>query len=83
MPGAVVGVPLGDRTVARGFGKGGSPLVVEGVVGYVARWLRPEWERLRAGRVYLSRRAIRDRKDAPRRMADRREESLPGGPPMS
>lgn len=72
VPGAVMEVPRPDRAVVRGFDKEGHPLVIEGT-GYFARCLEHETDHLN-GHVYLERLSRRDRKDALRQMADRREE---------
>ncbi|UNO38409.1 peptide deformylase [Streptomyces sp. MST-110588] len=72
VPGAVMAVPRTDRAVVRGFDKDGNPLVIEGT-GYFARCLQHETDHL-LGHVYLDRLAKRDRKDALRQMADRREQ---------
>ncbi|WP_405793028.1 peptide deformylase [Streptomyces sp. NBC_01506] len=72
VPGAVMQVPRVDRTVVRGFDKDGHPLVIEGA-GYFARCLQHESDHL-IGHTYLDRLSKRDRKDALRQMADRREE---------
>jgi peptide deformylase len=65
-------VPRTDRAVVRGFDKDGRPLVIEGT-GYFARCLQHETDHL-FGHVYLDRLSKRDRKDALRQMADRREQ---------
>ncbi|MEU8826144.1 peptide deformylase [Streptomyces sp. NPDC048636] len=72
VPGATMAVPRTDRAVAHGFDKDGSPLVIEGT-GYFARCLQHESDHL-VGHTYLDRLATRDRKDALRQMADRRED---------
>jgi peptide deformylase len=72
VPGAVMDVPRTDRAVVRGFDKDGRPLVIEGT-GYFARCLQHETDHL-FGHVYLDRLSKRDRKDALRQMADRREQ---------
>ncbi|MEO3750081.1 peptide deformylase [Streptomyces sp. B6B3] len=72
VPGAVMRVPRPDRVVARGFDKDGQPLVIEGT-GYFARCLQHEADHL-DGHTYLDRLSRRDRKDAVRQMADRRED---------
>ncbi|MFF2810090.1 peptide deformylase [Streptomyces sp. NPDC058000] len=72
VPGAAMEVPRTDRAVARGFDKDGNPLVIEGT-GYFARCLQHETDHL-IGHTYLDRLAKRDRKDALRQMADRRED---------
>lgn len=72
VPGAVMDVPRTDRAVVRGFDKDGRLLVIEGT-GYFARCLQHETDHL-FGHVYLDRLSKRDRKDALRQMADRREQ---------
>ncbi|WP_369207833.1 peptide deformylase [Streptomyces sp. PU-14G] len=72
VPGASLTVPRTDRAVARGFDKDGNPLVIEGT-GYFARCLQHETDHL-FGRTYLDRLSKRDRKEALRQMADRRED---------
>ncbi|MFI6054706.1 peptide deformylase [Streptomyces violascens] len=72
VPGAGMAVPRTDRAVVRGFDKDGNPLVIEGT-GYFARCLQHETDHL-FGHTYLDRLSKRDRKDALRQMADRREE---------
>lgn len=72
VPGAAMDVPRPDRLVARGFDKDGNPLVIEGT-GYFARCLQHETDHLE-GRVYTDRLSRRDRRDALRQMAERREE---------
>ena len=72
VPGAEREVPRPDRAVVRGHDKDGTPLVIEGR-GYFARCLLHETDHLH-GQVYLDRLSKRDRKDALRQMADRREE---------
>ncbi|MCB5908865.1 peptide deformylase [Streptomyces pinistramenti] len=72
VPGAGMTVPRTDRAVARGFDKEGAPLLIEGT-GYFARCLQHETDHL-LGHTYLDRLSQRDRKDALRQMADRREE---------
>ncbi|ANH92397.1 peptide deformylase [Streptomyces sp. SAT1] len=71
VPGANMTVPRTDRAVVRGFDQQGAPLVIEGT-GYFARCLQHETDHL-AGHTYLDRLSARDRKDALRQMADRRE----------
>ncbi|MFJ6837499.1 peptide deformylase [Streptomyces sp. NPDC091209] len=71
VPGAVVDVPRPDRAVVRGVDKDGNPLVIEGT-GYFARCLEHESDHL-DGQVYLDRLSRRDRKDALRQVAERRE----------
>ncbi|MBD0838988.1 peptide deformylase [Streptomyces sp. TRM68416] len=72
VPGAVMDVPRPDRAVVRGFDKDGAPLVVEGT-GYFARCLAHETDHC-DGQVYLDRLSRRERKDALRQVADRRDE---------
>lgn len=72
VPGAVMDVPRPDRAVVRGFDKDGDPLVIEGT-GYFARCLAHETDHVN-GHVYLDRLSRRERKEALRQVADRREE---------
>ncbi|WP_058044169.1 peptide deformylase [Streptomyces roseifaciens] len=72
VPGATMTVSRTDRAVVRGFDKDGNPLVIEGM-GYFARCLQHETDHL-VGQTYLDRLSKRDRKDALRQMADRRED---------
>ncbi|MDX3229203.1 peptide deformylase [Streptomyces sp. ME19-01-6] len=72
VPGATMTVPRTDRAVVRGLDKDGNPLVVEGM-GYFARCLQHETDHL-LGHTYLDRLSKRDRKDALRQMADRRDD---------
>ncbi|MFD7335567.1 peptide deformylase [Streptomyces violascens] len=72
VPGAGMAVPRTDRAAVRGFDKDGNPLVIEGT-GYFARCLQHETDHL-FGHTYLDRLSKRDRKDALRQMADRRED---------
>ncbi|NBE52784.1 peptide deformylase [Streptomyces boluensis] len=72
VPGAGLPVPRTDQAVVRGLDQDGNPLVVEGT-GYFARCLQHEADHL-IGHLYLDRLAKRDRKEALRQMADRREE---------
>lgn len=65
-------VPRPDRAVVRGLDKDGEPLVIEGT-GYFARCLAHETDHVN-GQVYLDRLSKRERKDALRQVADRREE---------
>ncbi|MGW6903805.1 peptide deformylase [Streptomyces sp. NPDC054940] len=74
VPGAVMDVPRPDRAVVRGFDKDGEPLVIEGS-GYFARCLAHEADHC-DGQVYLDRLSKRERKDALRQVADRRDEVL-------
>jgi peptide deformylase len=72
VPGAVMEVSRPDRAVVRGFDKDGAALVVEGT-GYFARCLQHETDHVN-GHVYLDRLSKRERKDALRQAADRRDE---------
>ncbi|OIJ66795.1 peptide deformylase [Streptomyces mangrovisoli] len=72
VPGAVMDVPRPDRAVVRGQDRDGAPLVIEGT-GYFARCLAHETDHVN-GHVYLDRLSRRDRKEALRQMASRREE---------
>ncbi|GAA2355789.1 peptide deformylase [Streptomyces cuspidosporus] len=72
VPGATMAVPRPDRAVARGWDKDGNPLVIEGT-GYFARCLQHEIDHL-DGHLYLDRLSARDREDALRQMAARRED---------
>lgn len=72
VPGAVMDVPRPDRAVVRGLDKDGDPLVIEGT-GYFARCLAHETDHVN-GQVYLDRLSKRDRKEALRQVADRRDE---------
>jgi peptide deformylase len=72
VPGAVMDVPRPDRAVVRGLDRDGQPLVIEGT-GYFARCLEHETDHC-YGRVYLDRLSGRERKDALRQVADRRDE---------
>ncbi|MGK5628215.1 peptide deformylase [Streptomyces sp. URMC 123] len=72
VPGATMAVPRTDRAVVRGFDKDGDPVVIEGT-GYFARCLQHETDHL-GGHTYLDRLSQRDRRDALRQMADRRED---------
>lgn len=64
-------VPRPGRAVVRGFDQDGNPLVVEGT-GYFARCLEHETDHVN-GHVYLDRLSKRERKEALRQVADRRE----------
>jgi peptide deformylase len=72
VPGATMDVPRPDRAVVRGRDKDGNPLVIEGT-GYFARCLAHETDHVN-GHVYIDRLSKRDRKEALRQVADRREE---------
>ncbi|MFF5522706.1 peptide deformylase [Streptomyces coeruleorubidus] len=71
VPGAAMDVPRPDRAVVHGYDRDGEPLVIEGT-GYFARCLAHETDHAN-GQVYLDRLSRRERKDALRQMADRRE----------
>jgi peptide deformylase len=72
VPGGWMDVPRPDRAVVHGFDRDGNALRVEGT-GYFARCLAHETDHVN-GQVYLDRLSGRDRKEALRRMADRRDE---------
>jgi peptide deformylase len=72
VPGAVMDVARPDRAVVRGLDKDGDPLVIEGT-GYFARCLEHETDHVN-GRVYLDRLSKRERAQALRQVADRRDE---------
>ncbi|GAA5003649.1 peptide deformylase [Streptomyces siamensis] len=72
VPGAVMDVPRPDRAVVRGQDRDGRPVCVEGT-GYFARCLAHETDHL-GGQVYLDRLSGRERKEALRQVAERREE---------
>ncbi|WP_217235282.1 peptide deformylase [Streptomyces sp. AC555_RSS877] len=72
VPGAVMDVPRPDLAVVCGLDKDGEPLVIEGT-GYFARCLAHETDHVN-GHVYLDRLSKRERKDALRQVADRRDE---------
>ncbi|MET8447759.1 peptide deformylase [Streptomyces sp. NPDC005209] len=72
VPGAVMDVPRPDRAVVRGQDRDGLPLVIEGT-GYFARCLAHETDHLN-GQVYLDRLSRRERAQALRQVADRRDE---------
>ncbi|MQY35487.1 Peptide deformylase [Streptomyces sp. RB17] len=72
VPGAVMAVPRPDRAVVRGQDKDGSPIAIEGR-GYFARCLIHETDHTN-GYIYLDRLSKREKKDALRQMADRRDE---------
>jgi peptide deformylase len=72
VPGAVMDVPRPDRAIAHGQDKDGNPLTLEGT-GYFARCLAHETDHVN-GRVFLDRLSGRDRKEALRQVAARREE---------
>jgi peptide deformylase len=71
VPGATMDLPRPDRAVVRGYDRDGEPLVIEGT-GYFARCLEHETDHVN-GQVYLDRLSGRERKDALRQMAARRE----------
>ncbi|MCT9083370.1 peptide deformylase [Streptomyces fulvoviolaceus] len=72
VPGAVMDVPRPDLAVVRGLDKDGEEIVIEGT-GYFARCLAHETDHV-GGQVYLDRLSSRERKDALRQVADRRDE---------
>ncbi|WP_051926869.1 peptide deformylase [Streptomyces durhamensis] len=72
VPGAVMAVSRPDRAVVRGQDKDGRPVVIEGT-GYFARCLIHETDHTN-GYLYLNRLSKREKKDALRQMADRRDE---------
>ncbi|MFK0109233.1 peptide deformylase [Streptomyces sp. NPDC091217] len=72
VPGAVMDVPRPDRAIVHGRDKEGNPLTIEGT-GYFARCLAHETDHVN-GRVYLDRLSKRERKEALRQVADRRED---------
>ena len=72
VPGAVMDVPRPDRAVVHGLDKDGQPLVIEGT-GYFARCLAHETDHC-DGQVYLDRLSRRERMDALRLVAERRDE---------
>ncbi|WP_225835355.1 peptide deformylase [Streptomyces sp. NK08204] len=72
VPGAVMDVPRPERAVVRGQDKDGNPLLVEGT-GYFARCLAHETDHTQ-GHVYLDRLSKREKRDALRQMAARRDE---------
>ncbi|MFI8350762.1 peptide deformylase [Streptomyces sp. NPDC085596] len=74
VPGAVLSVPRPERAVVRGQDKDGNPLVIEGT-GYFARCLAHETDHTH-GFVYLDRLSKRERRDALRQVAARRDEVL-------
>ncbi|MDH6217712.1 peptide deformylase [Streptomyces pseudovenezuelae] len=74
VPGAIMELPRPDLAVVRGLDKDGEPIVVEGT-GYFARCLAHETDHVN-GHVYLDRLSKRQRRDALRQVADRREEVL-------
>jgi peptide deformylase len=74
VPGATMTVARTDRAVVHGLDKDGNSLVVEGT-GYFARCLQHETDHL-LGRTYLDRLSTRERKDALRQTAERRDDVL-------
>ncbi|MFG2964498.1 peptide deformylase [Streptomyces sp. NPDC048288] len=72
VPGATMDVPRPDRAVVHGQDKDGNSLTLEGT-GYFARCLAHETDHVN-GRVYLDRLSKRERKEALRQVADRRED---------
>ncbi|MFG3048934.1 peptide deformylase [Streptomyces sp. NPDC048241] len=74
VPGAVMSVPRPERAVVRGQDRTGTPLVIEGT-GYFARCLAHETDHTH-GFVYLDRLSKREKRDALRQVAARRDEVL-------
>ncbi|MFC8345954.1 peptide deformylase [Streptomyces sp. NPDC057280] len=74
VPGAVMDVPRPERAVVRGYDKDGEPITLEGT-GYFARCLAHETDHT-DGHVYLDRLSKRERREALRQVADRRDEVL-------
>jgi len=72
VPGAVMDVPRPERAVVRGYDKDGEPITIEGT-GYFARCLAHETDHTN-GHVYLDRLSKRERREALRQVADRRDE---------
>ncbi|MFE6287899.1 peptide deformylase [Streptomyces sp. NPDC057877] len=72
VPGALMVVPRPDRAVVRGRDRDGAPVVIEGT-GYFARCLAHETDHVN-GQVYLDRLSARERKQALRQVAARRDE---------
>ncbi len=72
VPGPYKKVARLHHVVARGTDMHGNPLVIEGT-GYFARCLQHEIDHLN-GYLYIDRLSKRDRKDALRQMAEKREE---------
>lgn len=72
VPGAVMDVPRPDRATVHGLDRDGNPLTLEGT-GYFARCLAHETDHV-DGHVYLDRLSGRERKEALRQVAARREE---------
>ncbi|MFF3917661.1 peptide deformylase [Streptomyces sp. NPDC001852] len=72
VPGAVMAVPRPDRAVVRGQDRDGNPVVIGGT-GYFARCLIHETDHTN-GYIYLDRLSKREKKDALRQMAARRDE---------
>ncbi|MBV2355030.1 peptide deformylase [Streptomyces sp. J2-1] len=72
VPGALMHLPRPERAVVRGQDREGVPLVIVGT-GYFARCLEHETDHTR-GHLYLDRLTARQRKDALRQAAARRDE---------
>lgn len=72
VPGAGLPVPRTDRAVVHGLDQDGDSVVVAGT-GYFARCPQHETDHV-FGRLYLDRLSRRDRKEALRQMADRRDD---------
>ncbi|MGW6734642.1 peptide deformylase [Streptomyces sp. NPDC055013] len=72
VPGAVMDVPRPDRAVVRGLDRDGEPVAIEGT-GYFARCLAHETDHCN-GQIYVDRLSKRERNEALRQVADRRDE---------
>jgi peptide deformylase len=72
VPGAAMGLARTDRTVVHGHDQEGKPLTIEGT-GYFARCLQHETDHLN-GQLYVDRLGKRDRKNALKQVADRRDQ---------
>ncbi|MFF4900100.1 peptide deformylase [Streptomyces sp. NPDC001068] len=72
VPGAVMEVARPDRATVRGVDRDGNPLTLEGT-GYFARCLAHETDHVN-GHLYLDRLTARQRKEAMRQVAARRDE---------
>ena len=72
VPGAGMNVARTDPAVARGLDQEGNPVVIGGT-GQLARCLQHETDHLNGG-LYLDRLSARDRKEALRQTAERREQ---------
>jgi peptide deformylase len=72
VPGAGITVARTDPATARGFDQAGNPLEIGGT-GQLARCLQHETDHVN-GRLYLDRLSARDRREALRQTAERREQ---------